>query len=368
MWMHFVIHCSMEQDNYNSHRDTEAEIAAFAHPGYKYPLESTNNFIISSSPKGYQSNNLHISYQQCFFLKGTLAVNPFTNVNRLDVFRNLSRGEESQLLFWAGESSSRSSSVSSGCASAHGCSPAQISLDAGDPTPLAYPFKQSRLQSCFSSKKVAMINSLRAIRQPLHYDNSPTLCKGENLSLIPQPIDIEVHNMAAQQRNSLVTTRYPSFNEKASTVSSLGLGCKATHLNRVVLPNGDHMTSFTGAWTVPNPSLLSHFEGRRSFKWVMGEITSLNIDNCAVTEEEKRTIYMDEERKRSLHDLIDVEDTCPLFNNSPISLSRDDTELFGCDLADTSFYFLPVSSRTTERDGRIVEKWTGIFDIDKVIQ
>ena len=352
MWMHFVIYCSMEQENSISHRDTESEIAAFAHPGYKYPLESSNNFIIPSSPKGYQSNNLHISYQQCFFLKGTLAVNPFTNVNRLDVFRNLSRGEESQLLFWAGESSSRSSSVSSDCASAHGCSPAQISLDAGDPNPLAYPFIQRRLQSCFSSKKVAMINSLRAIRQPLHYDNSPTLCKGEKPLHIPQPIDIEVHNMAAQQRNSLVTTRYPSFNEKASTVSSVGLGCKATHLNCVVLSNGDHMTSFTGAWTVPNPYLLSHFEGRRSFEWEMGEITSLNTDNCAVMEEEKGTIYMDEEMKRSLHDLIDVKDTCPLFNNSPISLSED-TELFGCYLADTSFYFSPVSNRTPERNSSL---------------
>ena len=75
MWMHFAIFCSMELEKSNSHRHVEAELAAFAHPRFKYPRESTHSSILPSSPKGYQSNNIHISHQQCFFFEGTLAVN-----------------------------------------------------------------------------------------------------------------------------------------------------------------------------------------------------------------------------------------------------------------------------------------------------
>ena len=125
MWMHFVIYCSMDLETSNSHRHAEAEIAAFAHPGYKYPLESSHTVIVpSSSPKCNQSNNLHTSDQQCFFLEGNLAVNPFTNVNRLEVFRNLSCGEGSQLLISTRESLTCPSSVLRDCDSTGGSSPA----------------------------------------------------------------------------------------------------------------------------------------------------------------------------------------------------------------------------------------------------
>ena len=367
MWMHFVIYCSMDLETSNSHRHAEAEIAAFAHPGYKYPLESTNNFIISSSPKCDQSSNLDTSHQQCFFWEGNLAVNPFTNVNRLDVFRNLSRGEGSQLLISRKESYRSSPSVSSSdCASAHGCSPAQISLDADAPTQLAYAFKQSRLQSCFSSDKFVMINSLRAISQPLHYGNSPTPCQGKNLSLISQSTDVQECNLMEQQRNSLASTSHPYFNNKASTASAIGLAGKATHLRRVLLSGVDHVTPFTSAGTAPVPLLLSHLEERKSFVWEMGKITSLNTDNCALMMEKRGPVDINRMIRRSLHDLIDVENTSSLFNNSPISLSGDDTELFGCDLAENSSYFLPVSDKTTERNSSLAVDMASSTDISNM--
>ena len=61
--------------------------------------------------------------QQCFFLEGNLAVNPFTNVNRLEVFRNLSCGEGSQLIS-SRESLTCPSSVLRDCDSTGGSSPA----------------------------------------------------------------------------------------------------------------------------------------------------------------------------------------------------------------------------------------------------
>ena len=146
MWMHFVIYCSMDLETSNSHRHDEAEIAAFAHPGYKYPLESSHTVIVpSSSPKCNQSNNLHTGDQQCFFLEGNLAVNPFTNVNRLEVFRNLSCGEGSQLLISTRESLTCPSSVLRDCDSTGGSSPAQVSCDAGAPTEVANQFYENPL-------------------------------------------------------------------------------------------------------------------------------------------------------------------------------------------------------------------------------
>ena len=131
MWMHFAIFCSMDLEKSNSHRYAEAEIAAFAHPGYKYPLESAHSMILPSSPKGYQSNNDLTGHQQCFLFEGTLAVNPFTNVNRLDVFRNLScGGEGSQLMFSTRESTSCLSKVSFDRAATQASSPSQASLHA----------------------------------------------------------------------------------------------------------------------------------------------------------------------------------------------------------------------------------------------
>ena len=70
---------------------------------------------------------------------------------------------------------------------------------------------------------------------------------------------------------------------------------------------------------------------------------------------------------RSCSDLlIDVENTSSLFNNSPISLSGDDTELSGCDLADTAFYFLPVSDKTTERNSSLAVDMASSTDISNM--
>ena len=52
--------------------------------------------------------------------------------------------------------------------------------------------------------------------------------------------------------------------------------------------------------------------------------------------------------RRSLPDLIDVEESSSLFNNSPISPSEDNIELSFCDLADNSLSFWTEAGRTSE--------------------
>ena len=345
-----MIYCSMKLENSNCHRHVEAEIAAYAHPGYKYPLESSHTLIVpSSSPKCNQSNNLHTSDQQCFFLEGNLAVNPFTNVNRLEVFRNLSRGEGSQL-FSTRELSSCPSSVSSICASARQSSPAQVSLDGRSATQHAYPLPQNHLEPHFSSEDLPTLNPYAGICQPLHFDGPLTTYKRKNLSDISHQKDIEVHNMAVQQRDSLAAASH-LYNNKAITVFAIGLGGKrANHLNRVVISGVDHVAPCTIAdgLPVPNPSLSSNLEQSKKSHWEMGKITSLQTGNHAFNTEEKGTFDMDEEMKRSLYNLIDVEEISLSFSNSCMSPSEDNIELYGCDLADNSFFFPPEADRTPE--------------------
>ena len=350
MWMHFAIFCSMELENANSHRHAEAGIAAFAHPGYKYPLESDDSMILPpSSPKGYQSKNLHTGHQQCFFLEGTLAVNPFTNVNLLDVFRNLScGGEGSELLFSTRESTSCSPSVSSKCASTQKSSPAQVILDTLPRTEHAYAFPRNHLQSQLrSNMDFPILNPHSGICQPLHFDDSLTPCKVKNL-LHHKGKDIDDHNITVQHSKILPAASHPYFNEKASTVSAIGLGCKATHLNHVVFSGVDHVTSFTVAGAVPNPTFLSHSEQSRTSVCEMGKITSVDAGNRAFDLEKKGPFDMDEEQKRSLYDLINVDESSPSFNDCRFTPSADHTELSYCDLDDNYLSFSPVASRTPE--------------------
>ena len=313
MWMHFVIFCSMELENGKSHRHAEAEIAAFAHPGYRYPLESAHTLILPSSAKGYQSKNLHTGHQQCFFLEGTLAVNPFTNVSRLDVFKNLSCDEGSQLLFSTRESSSCPSSASSKCASRRESSPAQELLYARAPTDLVYAFSRNDLQPHFSSKDLHILNPHPGICQPLHFDDSFTPCKK--------------HNLTVQHSDFLAESFHPYFNREASTVSAIGLGCKATHLNHMVHTGFDYITSFTVAGAVPKSSKA----GIRAFNM-----------------EEKGPYDMDEVLKRSLYDLIDVDEASPSLNIARLSPADDNIELSFCDLTDNYLNSSPVASGTPE--------------------
>ena len=349
MWMHFVIFCSMELESANSHRHAEAEIAAFAHPRYKYPLESNRSRIPpSSSSKGYQSNSVHTSHQQCFFLDETLAVNPFTNVNRLDVFRNMScGGERSRQLFSTRESTSCSPSVSSECVSTRKSCPVQVSLDAAAPPERAYASPRNDLQPHFSSQDLHILNPHSGICQPLHFDDSLTLCKVKNL-IYSQPQNIDKNNIVFNQSNILLATSHSYFNEKASTVFAKGLDRKATHLNHIVLSGIDHVTSLTSAGAVPNPSLLSHFEQRRTSEKEMGKITSLNAGHRALNTEERGPFDMDEDLKRSLYDLIDIEDTSTSLEISRFSPSDDNIELYSRYLADNYLRFSPVAGQTPE--------------------
>ena len=59
-------------------------------------------------------------------------------------------------------------------------------------------------------------------------------------------------------------------------------------------------------------------------------------------------IDLDEELKRSLYDLIDVDETCPFFNISRLSPSEDNIELSYCDLTDNYLSFSPGSGGAPE--------------------
>ena len=59
-------------------------------------------------------------------------------------------------------------------------------------------------------------------------------------------------------------------------------------------------------------------------------------------------IDLDEELKRSLYDINDVEEICPFFNIFRLSPSRDSIELSYSDLTDNYLSFSPVSGRTPE--------------------
>ena len=345
MWMHFVIFCNMKLEKSNSHHHAEAEIAAFAHPEYENPLQSNHSMILPSSSEGFQSNNVHNGHQQCFFLEVTLAVNPFTNVNRLDVFRNLSCGEGLPTRV----SSSSSSSVSPKRASTRRCNPTQVSLDARAPTQPAYSFLRNDLQPHFSCKALPILNPHPDICQPLHFDDSFTPCNGRNqLHLSQQKAkDINERNMTLQKRNIQPATSHPYYNEKAGTESAMGLGYKATHLNHVVFSGQDQVTSSSVVGTWPKSSFSSHKQ-RRTFECEVGKITSLDAGNRAFNSEKKGYFDMDEELKRSLYNLIDVEDTSPSFKISRFSPSEDYIELSSHDLADNYLYFSPLTGRTPE--------------------
>ena len=83
-------------------------------------------------------------------------------------------------------------------------------------------------------------------------------------------------------------------------------------------------------------------------EWEMRKITSLNAGNRASNLEEKSPFDMDEELKRSLYDLIDLEESSPSFNISRMSSSEDNIELSYCDLTDNHLSFSPVAGQTPE--------------------
>ena len=263
------------------------------------------------------------------------------------MFRNLSSGEGSQSLFSSRESTSCSPSVSSECASTRKSCPVQVSLDADAPPERAYVSPRNDLQPHFSSQDLHILNPHSGICQPLHFDDSLTPCKVKNL-LYSQPLNIDKNNMVFNQSNILSATSHSYFNEKASIVSAIGLSCKATHLNHIVLSGVDLVTSLTGAGVVPNPTFLSHSEQRRISECEMGKITSLNAGNRAFDTKEKGTSDVDEELRRSLYDLIDVEETCPSVNISRFSPIEGNIELSYCDLNDNYLSFSPVADRTHE--------------------
>lgn len=100
MWMHFVSYCSQDASGFNA--DTDADtLQAFFHPHY---VRSRHHMHVISTPPtlcvetpASTGCRKHISRRFQSQRNDVLAdvdqaMNPFTNVTRLDVFRSLSRG------------------------------------------------------------------------------------------------------------------------------------------------------------------------------------------------------------------------------------------------------------------------------------
>ena len=84
------------------------------------------------------------------------------------------------------------------------------------------------------------------------------------------------------------------------------------------------------------------------FRSDMGKIISLKAGTCALNTEERSPFDIDEEMKRSLYDLIDVDETSPSFNIFRMSPIEDNIELSDFDLASNYLSSLPVAGRTLE--------------------
>ena len=71
-----------------------------------------------------------------------------------------------------------------------------------------------------------------------------------------------------------------------------------------------------------NHSLLLHLEERRTSEWELGKATSLKAcDRATIIAEDNGIFDIDEEIKRSLCNLNDVEESSPPLNASRISSS-----------------------------------------------
>ena len=97
------------------------------------------------------------------------------------------------------------------------------------------------------------------------------------------------------------------------------------------------------------PSLLSRLEERSTSEWELGKTTSHKACDRAIIIEEKDLYDIDEEIKRSLCNLNDVEEFSPPLNISRISSTTDNIGSSGSHLVDTSLYISPEADRTPER-------------------
>ena len=136
-----------------------------------------------------------------------------------------------------------------------------------------------------------------------------------------------------------------------------------------MLPGVDHMTSCTGAGAVAvsNRSLLLHLEERSTFEWELGKTTSFKAcDRAIIIAEEKDLFVIDEEIKRSLCNLNDVEESSPPLNASRISSTTDNIGSYGSHLADISLYISPEADRTPERNSPLDFDMATLTDISNM--
>ena len=177
------------------------------------------------------------------------------------------------------------------------------------------------------------MNSPAAIHRPLEYDGPLISFKSKNLLHILQPMDIGEHNLTEQRSKLFTATSHQYFNKSGV----------------------DHMTSGSctgaGAVAVSNRSLLLHLEERRTSEWELGKTTSFKAcDRATIIAEDNGIFDIDEEIKRSLCNLNDVEESSPPLNITRISSTTDDIWSSGSHLADTSLYISPEADRTPERN------------------
>ena len=304
MWMHFVTFCSMESTPSSNRLETDAEIAAFAHPAYSYPLKSAVSSILASSERGHSNNFDNGQCRQgCIFLEETLAVNPFINVSRLDVFRTLSSGEGLQSSCTTKESSRCSSAMSSTYASmrtTRASSPVQVLFNGHSQHQPPSQFLRTR-NTAPSPRSARSCSS-----SDFHTQLDMQDCHGRDRSHIQLPgrsIYAEECKRKIQRSNSISAASHPYYNQKTAPVSAFGLRSEATLSNRKVFSTEDRVTSLPAAVTSPFISQCLERRNKAILEGQTEKMMTLKVDNEASIYEENKLSGYEDESKRSLCNL-----------------------------------------------------------------
>ena len=307
MWMHFVTFCSIDSANPNNHRETDAEMSAFAHPRFEYPLKSPNlSSIFSSSSK----INLSCDRQnrpRCIFLEETLDVNPFINVSRLDVFKTLSSGEGLQSCCTSRESTRCSSLVSSRCSSvvpSRLSSAAPSNYSSARTTRASSPVRglsSANAQQLASSQFLcgrfeSQVNDMRFQSEMERWGHSE-----KDLSSMPQSgrsVPTEEYRKRRHRCNGIIASNHPYYNEKTATASAFGSRKEATPIKSKVHSSANNKSSTSTAAT---PSFTQYEVQKKISEGIMARRAIVNGGNIAFASENMGHCNIEDDMDSSLH-------------------------------------------------------------------
>ena len=265
MWMHFVTFCSGESAISDNHHNIDAEVAASARPAYFCALNVARTALPASSPGGVLLTypDTYQYRKRCIILDETLALNPFINVCRLDVFRALSSGEGLRSSCTTKQSTIHSTPATSRHASPHmtrACSPMQVPLIEGS-QPAPHPiFPRTNSEHRFNSMDYAAPSlppaiSCTAFNFNSRLDNAD--CRGvwacrSNIPHSRMSPDIGGRRRYVQRRNCMMAASHPYYSGKFTSASASTVRYEATLLNRKLLPIKDYTSSFPVPMTAPS--------------------------------------------------------------------------------------------------------------------